>query len=179
MSQEMLACTKREGYFWTPVTAAALAGMDAGDMTDICCAYRAHTSAAETCAAGCVESTGSHAVPSGIPLAYCEQDPLIANMHQHRACTVFDSLTLKQLSKYLAKYRHGLEYNYLAPSVETRPLPLMRSYSMKLVCLFCDLLLCLTPEATQAYVDGTTYRTYHWQTCRFASCLDIVNFECW
>ena len=71
MSQEMLACTKREGYFWTPVTAAVLAGMDSGDMTNICCAFRAHTSAADTSAASCVESSGSHAVPSGIALAYC------------------------------------------------------------------------------------------------------------
>lgn len=73
-------------------------GMDTG-MTDICCAYRAHTSAASTNTGNCVESTGSHAVPAGVALAYCQHDPwwpLIANMHQHTTCTAFDGLTLKQ-----------------------------------------------------------------------------------
>lgn len=95
-----------------------LAGMDAGAMTDICCAYRAHTSAAGTSVASCVESTRSYAVPAGIDLAYCQHDPLIANMHQHRTCTAFDGLTLKQIVIESCEIQ-AWDYNYLRPSVET------------------------------------------------------------
>ncbi len=58
----------------------------------------------------------------------------------------------------------------------------MRKYGMNIVCLVCYLLLCFPPEACQAYVDETKQHyvltgSYHRQTCKFASCLNIINLN--
>lgn len=44
-------------------------------------------------------------MPARVVLACCQHDPLIANVHQHRTCTAFDGLTLRQFVIESCKYK--------------------------------------------------------------------------